>query len=231
MTDRLATIRTPWTDIIAAQQGDATSRQRCLSMLADRYYEPVRVFFRHMYNKLQPADIDDMTQEFFTRFLEKNFLDLLDRERGRFRGFLMTAARNFARDESDKRQRRKELNHDYAESLGDNRQPRTSAPAEDDFNRAWARGLARDAVEVFRLEFQDKGKSHYYEVFKQQVMDQIGSYAETAASLGLTEKAVTNYLHRSKIRIREILEALVRESLTDPDDAADEMATLRKYLS
>lgn len=231
MTDRLTTIRTPWTDILSAQQGDAASRQRCLAMLAERYYEPVRAFFLQVFQALQPGDIDDLTHDFFVRFLEKSFLDLLDRERGRFRGFLMTAARNFARDENDKRLRRKNLNTRYGEEKIADTASHTATSAEDDFNRAWARGLVRDAVEVFRLECQDKGKSHYYEVFKQQALEQAGSYGETAASLGLTEKAVTNYLYRSKQRIREILEAMVRESVLDPDDTADEMATLRGYLS
>ena len=41
------------------------------------------------------TDAHDLTQQFFAEFLEKNSLSRADRERGRFRTFLLTSLQNF----------------------------------------------------------------------------------------------------------------------------------------
>ena len=48
------------------------------------------------------SDAADLTQEFFTRVLEKRYFDHARRERGTFRTFLLTCAKNFLANEWDR---------------------------------------------------------------------------------------------------------------------------------
>jgi DNA-directed RNA polymerase specialized sigma24 family protein len=44
-------------------------------------------------------DAQDLTQEFFARLLEKDWLEGVDRERGRFRSWLLAAMKHFLANE------------------------------------------------------------------------------------------------------------------------------------
>ena len=48
----------------------------------------------------------DLTQEYFSRFIEKELVRRVDRDRGRFRSFVLVTVERFLRDELDKRVRR-----------------------------------------------------------------------------------------------------------------------------
>ena len=52
-------------------------------------------------------DAQDLTQAFFARFLEKNYLQGLTSEKGRFRAFLLAALKHYMANEWDKSQRQK----------------------------------------------------------------------------------------------------------------------------
>ena len=52
-------------------------------------------------------DAHDLTQEFFARLLERNDLAAVDRSKGRFRSFLLTACKHFLCNEHDRAHTRK----------------------------------------------------------------------------------------------------------------------------
>ena len=235
LNNRLASIRTPWTDIVRMRDSSPESRARLLEMMAEKYYEPVRVFIRTVSGHSQPADIDDRTQMFFQKFLEKDWLGMLDREKGSFRGFLMTAVRSFILDRKEHEGRKIEANKRYAEHIHhEYEKVSPAAQAEVEYNRAWARGLVKDAIEVFREECLDRGKAHYYEVFEQQLFHpekyDSPSYLETAQSLNISEKDVANCLHRGKKHINALLRELVRNSVLTDEEVDGEMQVLRSYF-
>lgn len=99
MSERLGSIRTPWTDIVLAQQGDPATRARCLEMLAEKYHNPIRVFIQAALNITQPHRLDEVVQGYFRKFLEKDFLTRLDRQKGTLRGFFMASVKSFVLDE------------------------------------------------------------------------------------------------------------------------------------
>jgi hypothetical protein len=51
------------------------------------------VFYHPSFTDHAPEEAQDLTQTFFGRFLEKNYLKDVARERGRFRSFLLAALR------------------------------------------------------------------------------------------------------------------------------------------
>lgn len=236
MTRRLGTLTTPWTDILLAQQGDPVLRAKCLEELAGKYYEPIRVYIAAKSRVTEPADLDDLAQAFFHRFLEKSLLDILDRDKGSLRGFLMRTVDRFILDEKRRGARHNSSspmtrgkNLHSTESEVDNKTP----SPEDGFNRLWAEELMRDVFAAFKAECMDHGKRHYYQVAEQQLLhpDRYDNptYADTAASLGISEKDVSNYLHRSRNILKELTRRMIRNTVQSDDMVEREMGELRKY--
>src|SRR5260370_23501013 len=95
---------THWSVVLAA--GDTASPQAevALAELCRTYWYPLYAFVRRKGHS--PHDAQDLTQAFFARLLEKNYVAQADRERGRFRTYLL-ALTHFLADEWDKARRLK----------------------------------------------------------------------------------------------------------------------------
>ncbi|MEO8427663.1 MAG: sigma factor [Verrucomicrobiota bacterium] len=91
---------THWSVVLAAGQFDSPQRAAALEKLCGTYWYPLYAYSRRQGN--QPADAEDLTQAFFSAFLEKNYVARADRDRGRFRTFLLTSFKNFAANEWDR---------------------------------------------------------------------------------------------------------------------------------
>jgi DNA-directed RNA polymerase specialized sigma24 family protein len=77
--------------VLAAQSNDPATRSRAIEAIAAAYWRPVYKYVRMKWN-IAPEDAADFTQEFFTRLLEKEFLDSYESSKGRLRTFLRTCA-------------------------------------------------------------------------------------------------------------------------------------------
>src|SRR5512142_1373892 len=85
---------TRWTLVVAA--GDPTRKEArsALVSLCENYWYPLYAYLR---KRGYPADqAQDLTQEFFTRLVEGRYLDRADRDKGRFRSYLLTSLKFFA---------------------------------------------------------------------------------------------------------------------------------------
>jgi DNA-directed RNA polymerase specialized sigma24 family protein len=90
--DNSAFSPTRWTLVVQAQ-GRTPEARAALSDLCAAYYAPVQEFIRQW---LRGADrADDLAQEFFAQLLDRGGVDGADRERGRFRSFLLGAVKHF----------------------------------------------------------------------------------------------------------------------------------------
>ncbi len=98
-------VQTRWSMVVAATGGDSTRARRALEHLCATYWYPLYAFVRRQGHGA--ADAQDLTQEFFARLLEKNWLDAVDREKGKFRSFLLAAMRHFLANEWDRANRLK----------------------------------------------------------------------------------------------------------------------------
>ncbi|MBW2425515.1 MAG: sigma-70 family RNA polymerase sigma factor, partial [Deltaproteobacteria bacterium] len=84
---------TQWSQVLAARDGSDTEARRALESLCKTYLQPLYAYIRHQ--GYGPDEASDLTQAYFTEFLEKNFLSDVDPEKGRFRSFLLTSLRHF----------------------------------------------------------------------------------------------------------------------------------------
>ena len=242
----LAAQLTPWTLILSAQKGDASPvlRRECLSRLFHQYRLTIICFFRQLgFNDY--ADRDDLAQEFFLRFIEKDLLERLDPNKGRFRAYLKAVARRFAYDVRYREKGRHSLTGvsslylvggggdyggvDLEKYPGDDQ-------ADDIFDRQWARNTLDVALINFRRDCAERGLEHWVTVFERHTLPMPlnahrSTIAESATFLNLTPKKVENHLTRANACFRDHLRKVIRMTVASDAEVEGEMADLRRVLS
>src|SRR5438093_9480125 len=84
---------THWSVVLSAADSSAPGAQEALEKLCRTYWYPLYAYVRRQGRS--PEDAQDLTQAFFARFLEKKYFRLAQRERGKFRSFLLTSLKHF----------------------------------------------------------------------------------------------------------------------------------------
>lgn len=180
-----------------------------------------------------------LVQAFFERFLEKNYLEGVSAERGKFRAFLLAALKHFLANEWDKagRQKRGGIQHLSLDwQSADERfhldPPDPSSP-DKTFDREWALALLERVISRVREECAADGKARLFEQAKGYLM--IGEtaipYTEAAAVLRLDEGAVRVAVHRLRKRYRALLRDEIAQTLDDPAQVAEELRSLQAALA
>ena len=232
--------RTHWSVVLAAGRSDQDSvRARdALEKLCRAYWFPIYAFVRR--HGRSPHDAQDLTQEFFARLLEKNYLAGADRAKGRFRSFLLGAVKHFLANEWDKARAQKRgggkspvpIDFSSAEtSFGV--EPADQWTAEKMFDRRWALALLEQVLRRLRDDYVRDGKEKLFEQLKPTLTEASRSvpYAEIAARLGSTEGAVKVAVHRLRQRYRDILRAEIAQTVAGPEEVEDEIRNLFAALS
>ncbi|MBI5387684.1 MAG: sigma-70 family RNA polymerase sigma factor [Verrucomicrobia bacterium] len=229
--DIFATTR--WTVVLSAGRKSSPQADMALEELCRTYWYPLYAYVRRQGHSKE--DAEDLTQAFFARFLEKNYLEGLSAERGKFRAFLLASLKHFLANEWDRTHRQKRgggvapLSLDWQDA--DTRyqiDPADTLSPDKLFDRAWAVTLLERVVARLRDESVAEGKTKLFEQLKPFLM--VGRnaipYAPTAAELGLTEGAVRVAVHRLRQRYRELLRAEIAQTLADPAAVEEEMRAL-----
>jgi RNA polymerase sigma-70 factor (ECF subfamily) len=219
--------------VIAAGQRSTADSAVALEELCRTYWFPLYAYVRRRGHSKESAE--DLTQAFFARFLEKNYLAGLDRERGKFRAFLLASLQHFLANEWDKSQRQKRgggvapLSLDWQDA--DQRyliEPADTLSADKLYDRAWAVTLLERVVARLQEECAAAGKTKLFELLRPFLMlgKEARPYAQVAASLGLSEGAVRVAVHRFRQRYRRLLREEIAQTLTDPAQVEEELRSL-----
>src|SRR5260221_8531503 len=184
--------QTRWSIVIASRNTEDTTRAHdALGKLCATYWYPLYAFVRREGH--DSADAQDLTQEFFARLLEKNWLEAVDREKGKFRSFLLAAMRHFLANEWDRAHRLKRgggakiLSLD-AETAEDRYalEPADSMTADRIFERRWALTLLEHVLAQVRHEFAAAGREKLFDELKAALTGGKVPYPEVAARLNLS---------------------------------------------
>ena len=224
---------THWTVVLAAGQRHTPASDTALEQLCQSYWFPLYAYIRRRGHA--KADAEDLTQVFFTRLLEKNFLANLDGEKGKFRAFLLAALKNFLAKEWDKSQTQKRggggahLSLDW-ETADTKFQVTATQEASPDraFDREWALALLARVIERLQAECVADGKGKLFEQLKTFLMAGGGDSAQAAVakSLGMEEGAVRVAIHRLRKRYRALLRDEIANTLADESQVDAEMQAL-----
>ncbi len=229
--DYFATTR--WTVVLTAGRGSTPQADLALEELCRTYWYPLYAYIRR--HSRTREDAEDLTQAFFMRFLERNYLERLCSEKGRFRAFLLAALKHFLANEWDRANRRKRgdgvrpLSLDWQSA--DTRykiDPADNLSPDKLYDRAWAVTLLERVIGRLRDESAAAGRSKLFEQLKPFLMvgTRVIPYAQTAAVLELTEGAVRVAVHRLRRRYRQLLLEEIGQTLADPAQVEEEMQAL-----
>ena len=220
---------TRWSLVVEAAQDAETS----LDALCRQYWSPVYAVARQAGNDVEAAK--DLTQGFFAKLLEKGWLADADREKGRFRTFLITALKRYLANEWHRGHAAKrggfvemvELDSELAERLAAREGGRPSTPDEL-FDRRWALALLDAAVR--RLEAEHDAAE--FALLKTCLTAGRGEidYAGLAEALRTSEGAARVAVHRLRKRYRAVIREEVARTVADEREVDTEMRALMAAL-
>jgi len=208
--------------------------QDALETLGRVYWYPLYAFARRVGRA--PEDAADLTQEFFARLLDKGFLQSVDREKGRFRTFLLVVFKRFLANEHQRQKTIRRGGHlnrlPIDTDIGEQRytyEPTDHWSAEALFERRWALTLLEQVVQELKADYEQKGKLPLFECCKPFLTGNTGGppYADVARQLDMTESAVRVAVHRMRDRYREVLKREVAHTLGDASAIEDELNHLK----
>ena len=234
--DIFATTR--WTVVLAAGHRSSPQADVALEELCRTYWYPLYAYVRR--HGQSREDAQDLTQAFFARLLEKNYLEGISSETGKFRAFLLVALKRFLANEWDRAHRQKRgggaipLSLDWQEA--DTRyqiNPADTLSPDKLYDRAWALTMLERVITRLRDESRAAGKAKLFEQLKTFLMAGKSDIpcAQAAAALELTEGAVRVAIHRLRRRYRELLREEIAQTLSDPAQADEEMQALFSALA
>jgi len=229
---------THWSLILAARDRGTPQADEALAALCAAYWYPLYAFIRRRGH--DPDRAADLTQGFFARLLEKDYLASVDPSKGRFRAFLLAACKHFlanAHDQEVALKRgggRRPVSIDRRDAEGRYIcEPAHDLTPERLFERRWALTLLDRALDQVGREFHRGGKGVLYHRLKVVLTGAEGAapYARLGAELGMTEAAVKKAVQRLRQRYREVLRELVAETVDEPDQVDDEILALFAILA
>ncbi len=206
---------THWSLVGTANLDEAsqTRAREALEELCRAYWYPLYAFVRSRgYSAL---DAQDLTQTFFARIIETGGFASADRERGRFRSYLLGWMKHFLANEWHRAKTQKRggrvrfIEWDALDPEG--RYAGASKQWDNPehlFDCEWALEIVSGALQALREEMEKAGKSDRFDVLKGSITgeDELPR-EEIAAQLDMSVDAVKVAVHRLRQRYRKLLPA------------------------
>ncbi|MDA7525723.1 hypothetical protein N8525_01035 [Verrucomicrobiales bacterium] len=227
---------THWSLVIEAGHVKSSHSDQALEALCHLYWKPLYTFLRRRGH--QPQDSQDLVQGLFHHLIQKReFFNRADKNRGRFRNFLLGALKNFLSDNKAKEKAIKrggrtpqiELDiHLIEDSLVD---VGMDDPTEE-FDRRWAMTVLEEALKRLRNKAEARGQLDEHE----QVFGYISGKGGTtdlnvlAKRLGVTEDAFKMKASRMRKALSLGLHGVVSETVERRDDVPEELAYLKGLM-
>lgn len=230
MSQRSSSVQTRWS-LVQQAKGSTPQARAALADLCAIYYAPVQSFARSWCRDDDRAK--EMTHAFFERVLEGDALHGAERERGKFRSYLLGAVKHFLCESAAREHRQKRgLQHEHVTLEDTPLEDEGTLPPDAEFDRAWACALLERSLEMLQREMETDGKQAAFAALKPWLAGtaQQGQQIEAAKALGVSETAVRVLVHRLRKRFREIIEGEVSQTLAPDVDVADELRHLLGVL-
>jgi len=224
---------THWTVVLAAGRAHTPQADHALEELCRTYWYPLYAYVRR--RGYTHEDAEDLTQGFFARFLERNYLEGLTSEKGRFRAFLLASLKHFLANEWDRAHRQKRGGEIPALSLDwESADDRYKINLPDDlspdkiYDREWALALLERVIIRLRESCAASEQAQLFDSLKPFLTMDKGAvpYVQAAVELNMTEGAVRVAVHRLRKRYRDLLREEITQTLTDPAQVEEEMRAL-----
>ena len=207
----------------AAKHGHNAAKARLHVM--ERYAAPLEVFVKgsSLARLGEPAEL--VHGFFAARLSDANYLRAWPRSGMRFRRWLMNGmlfyGQGIARDRARAAARGATV---AAEEL--DLRTSTASAAEEDFERAWALTVVREATARVEAALLDEGRADEFEIFRRHAIDG-QPYAAFAGEVGRTPQQCAGATRLVAQRVRAALAEVLREEGVPEADLDDEIARVR----
>ena len=233
-------LTTHWS-LIESIRTEADSSHTLINSLLKDYWKPVYCFLRrHGYRN---EEAKDLTQDFFHQIVLGNeLIQQADQQKGRFRSFLLTALRRYLINVKNKETARKRVPKGKLIAL-DVVDPDALAAASEDmspdesFNCAWISSLLERVFEEVERSCDQDGKTVYWKVFEERVLQPIMNQTEPPSVKEICDKygipdghKLANMIITTKRRIQSALEKHVRKLVTSPEEVSDELQEMARFF-
>ena len=212
-----------------------------LAELCRGYWAPLYGFVRSRGHTVH--DAQDLTQSFFVYVLERKVYARANRQKGRFRSFLLASLKNFLADAVDRERTLKRggaqiflpLHEEQAQEAESLFQTHSGMSSEDLlFDRSWAEALVATALERLSGDYQRENKEQLFNqlrIFIAGGAEPVPTYAELTQRLGITESTLRSHVTRLRARFREALRTEVRRTVDSEKQVDQELRELLHVLT
>ena len=232
-------VTTHWSLVLSARDKQSPQSADALEKLCRAYWYPLYAYVRRSGQSKENAE--DLTQAFFARLLEKNFLDAAEQERGRFRSFLLVALKRFLANEWDSQRAQKRggekihvpLDTEMAERKFQTEFAAAGISPDHAYERRWALTLLEQTMSRLRNEFERAEKIDEFErlkIFLTADKKEI-PYTTVAAEMQMSEAALRVAVHRLRKRYRELFREEIANTLATGESVDEELRHLLAVLS
>jgi DNA-directed RNA polymerase specialized sigma24 family protein len=230
---------TRWSLIARARETDEELRMEAMNALLQTYL-PVLQWYLTRHTGLGFHEREDLIQGFVTRkILDQDIISRADRSRGRFRSFLLGAFQNYIRDELRKQNAARRappgghllpLEEADGVSNGDREMER-------ELRQIWLRQTVAQAAASMQKTCTAEKREDVWSIFASRLLDpMLGGdepepYEVLVARLGLESPSqASNLLVTAKRMFARHLRQAVAETVSDPEQAEEELQELKKSL-
>tara|TARA_R110002072_G_scaffold28740_1_gene91989 strand:+ start:922 stop:1596 length:675 start_codon:yes stop_codon:yes gene_type:complete len=222
--------------LVVRAQGDSEEASAALAQLCEAYWHPLYCFLRR--GRVSPESAEDLVQAFTLGLLEGRVLTGANRERGRFRAYLLGALKNFQANQRRHAQAQvrgggqKALSFDFAAGEASYQiEPTHDLTPEKLFERRWALTVIERALEALASEAEARGEGALHRRLQPYLSGEgRAPYAELSQETGQSVESLRARVSRLRKRCRERIRQEVRETLGSPDEVDQEVRHLFEAL-
>ena len=223
---------------MVSQAAGSESDAQAMRELCEAYWPPLHSFIRARgYNKDAALDL---VQGYFHQLLEKDYVGDYDRQKGRFRTFLLSSLRNYMAKEWHASQALKRGGgwdaipfEDSIESMEAwyQQQPKSDSP-EAVYDRQWAQRVLDQALNHLRNEYERENRGAAFQVLQRFLTDvaDAGDYAIAARHLDIQPASMKVTVHRLRRRYRKCIRDVVQDTVADETQIDSELTHLLRCL-
>jgi DNA-directed RNA polymerase specialized sigma24 family protein len=228
---------THWSVVAAAGDTKDPRAREALTSICETYWPPVYGFIRSRGYGVEQAK--DLTQGFFAALLEKNYLKIARRDKGRFRSFLLTCTKRFLGDEQDRETAAKRGGGrvavpfdvgtiEAAHGAGD----MAGADPERVFEKRWAQTVMEQVMAQLESEAARSGNLERFRRLRPMIDGTSrASYKQLSEELDASETSLKVAVHRLRRRFGQLLRQEVARTITERENVDDEVRHVLAALS
>ncbi|MBL9126559.1 MAG: sigma-70 family RNA polymerase sigma factor [Verrucomicrobiales bacterium] len=228
---------THWSVVVAAGDSTRGEGKLALEQLCRAYWYPLFVFVQR--KGIPSEEAKDLTQAFFEDFLERNQILRADRDRGRFRSFLVRSMENFLHNEWRYRSAAKRgggrtfVSFDAVRTdTASASEPVATGTPEAAYARQWALTVLEQVQKALEREWVAAGRSDLFRELLAHLWSDLSvvPYAELSARFDLTPVNLRVTFHRFRQRYRELLRSAIAATVDGPGEVDDELRFLMRAV-